>query len=70
MEANKTYEMACTIPFGKLREIRAPICGDKIIPLFLVYLADLDALCSGRSLTTFMHKNATRRVCVNGKQPR
>lgn len=47
MEANKTYEMACTIPFGKLREIRAPIWGDKIIPLFLVYLADLDALCNG-----------------------
>ena len=44
MEANKTYEMACTIPFGYLREIWALIWGDAIFPLFLVYLADLDAL--------------------------
>ena len=42
MEANKTYEIARTIPFGKLREIWALIWGDAICPLFLVYLADLD----------------------------
>ena len=47
MEANTTYEMARTISFGTLRKIWALIWGDVIFPLFLVYLADFDALCSG-----------------------
>ena len=61
----------------ELYKIWAVIWGDKIFPLFLVFSADLDIICSGLfsqhiRFYSFMrmHKISPRVVCANSLHPR
>ena len=61
----------CAIPPRKVQKIWAMIWGHAIFPLFLVFLADLDILCSG----SFYHQFVSAQdfqpgsLCQNGKHP-
>ena len=61
----------CAIPPRKVQKIWAMIWGHAIFPLFLVFLADLDILCSG----SFYHQFVSAQdfqpgsLCQKGKHP-